>query len=150
MADTHHSDAARDTATVTAADLMQPSIVAARALRAAISGHDDKFAALAEALEDIEDEIAGLMAARDRAASKERGEDLAMPADQWALIRAGVSPVRVIRAFRGMSQTELSGRSRIARPEISAIEAGTRRGTVDTLKALAKALGAPLDVIAGD
>jgi mRNA interferase RelE/StbE len=55
----------------------------------------------------------------------------------------------VVRLFRGLTQTELSEKSGIRRPEISAIEAGTRRGTVDTLKALAKALGVPLDVIAG-
>lgn len=107
------------------------------------------YDALRAAAEEAEDEAAGVeaMAARDDA--KARGEYISMPESEWAHIEAGESPVRVVRLFRGLTQTELSEKSGIRRPEISAIEAGTRRGTVDTLKALAKALGVPLDVIAG-
>jgi len=101
-------------------------------------------------LEDIEDELAGIVAYARYQETVKAGFDLAMPRDQWTRIREGDSAVRVVREYRGFTQAELAAVSGVARPEISAIETGARRGTVDTFKALAKALRAPMDVLVGD
>ena len=101
-------------------------------------------------LEDLEDELAGILAYARRQEIVKAGFDLAMPRDQWGRIRAGEAAVRVVREYRGLTQADLAAASGVARPEISAIETGARRGTVDTFKALAKALRAPLDVLVGD
>lgn len=103
----------------------------------------------ADAAEDEAEEAWAAKVYDDHMAAKTRGEDLGMPRDQWARIREGASPVTVVREYRGLSQKVLSEKSNIAQSEISSIESGKRRGSVDTLKALARALGAPLDVIAG-
>jgi len=103
----------------------------------------------AGAAEDEAEEAWAAKVYDDHMAAKARGEDLAMPREQWVRIKEGESPISVIREFRGMSQKALSEKSGIVQSEISSIEKGKRRGTVDTLKALAKALRAPLDVIAG-
>ena len=70
-----------------------------------------------------------------------------MPRDQWARIRAGETPLRVIREFRGLTQAQLGEKAGIDQGQISTTENGKRRGAVGTLKALAKALEAPLDVL---
>lgn len=103
-----------------------------------------------ESLIDTLEDAADAKAVTDFTEALARGEEIALPLAQWERIDAGESPVRVIREYRDLTQQALSEASGIARPEISAIEAGKRRGTVDTLKALAKALKAPLDVIAGE
>jgi len=72
-----------------------------------------------------------------------------MPRDQWARIRAGESALRVIREYRGLTQAQLAEKAGIEQPQISAIENGRRTGTAQTLKALATALGAPLEVLVG-
>lgn len=111
-----------------------------------------EYEALSRYADAAEDEAEEAWAAKvydDHMAAKDRGEDLAMPSEKWARIHAGESPIAVIREHRGLTQKALAERSGVAQPEVSAIESGKRRGSVDTLKALAKALGTPLDVIAG-
>ncbi len=110
----------------------------------------DEFDELRQIAEDAEDELAGIAAMRRRDEDIARGEDIAMPMDQWKRIRAGESPVRVIREYRNLTQTALAEASGVAQPEISAIEGKTRVGTAATLKRLAKALGAPMDVLVSD
>ena len=62
-------------------------------------------------------------------------------------LRAGESAVRVIREYRGLTQTQLGEASGVEQSHISAIENGKRQGAVGTLAALAKALGAPVDML---
>lgn len=106
-----------------------------------------EFEELRRLAEDAEDEAAGIRAAARRAADVANGEHLSMPRDQWARIRQGENPLTVIREFRGMTKAELADKSGVNRPEISDIEAGKRRGSLDAWKAIAKALSAPLDVL---
>jgi DNA-binding XRE family transcriptional regulator len=108
------------------------------------------YDALRALAEDAEDEALGAKAMSEREAALAQGEYLSMTAAEWDRIDNGESPLRVVREHRGLTQAQLSTTSGIARPEISAIETGARRGTVDTLAALARALKAPLDVIVGD
>ena len=60
----------------------------------------------------------------------------------------GESSVRVWREMRGMKATELATAADISRSYLSAIERGTKRGSVDALKGLAKALGVGIDDLA--
>lgn len=108
------------------------------------------FDALIEAAEDAEDELAGIAAINARDDAMTRGEHLTMPRDQWARISNGEHPMAVVREYRGLTQKALADASGVKQPEISAIEAHKRRGSIDTLKAIARALKAPLDVIAGE
>ncbi len=134
-----------------AAVVFDPLTDAYNDLRAAVrtEANAAQFAAMAEAIEDIEDEMAALIAYTRYQADMKAGRHLAMPREQWQRIRGGESPLRVVREFRGLTQAELAEASGIARPEISAMEGGKRRGTVDTFKALAAALQAPMDVLVG-
>lgn len=60
----------------------------------------------------------------------------------------GESPVRVWREMRGMKATDLATAADISRSYLSAIECGAKRGSVDALQRLAKALGVGLDDLA--
>ncbi len=105
---------------------------------------------LAEEAEDAGDEADARRLHDDHMAANARGEWLSMPAAQWDRIRDGVSPVRVIREYRGLTQTRLARESGVDQSQISAIENSRRTGTAATLKAIAKALGAPLEVLIAD
>ncbi len=73
------------------------------------------------------------------------GEEELIPAEYVKRMLAGESPLRVWRDYRGMTQTALSDTSGVNRVQIANIEAGTRTGSVDTLKKLADALGITVD-----
>jgi DNA-binding XRE family transcriptional regulator len=78
-----------------------------------------------------------------------RGEDVALPAAVWAAIESGEHPVRAIRKFRGLTQTDVAERADLRQSYIADIEAGKKTGSAASLKAIAAALGVPLDVIVG-
>lgn len=61
------------------------------------------------------------------------------------LVIARENPVRVFREFRGLSQVALSRKSGIRQTMLSEIEAGKKKGSVTTLKALVTALDVDLD-----
>jgi transcriptional regulator with XRE-family HTH domain len=52
-------------------------------------------------------------------------------------------------AMRGLSQQETAHIAGISVPYLSQLETGRRKGSLDALSALAKALNMPLDLIAG-
>ncbi len=56
----------------------------------------------------------------------------------------------MVRDYRALTQIALARLSGVKPSHISAIENGRRAGTTQTLMALAKALGAPLGVLAGE
>ncbi|MBV9637545.1 MAG: helix-turn-helix transcriptional regulator [Methylobacteriaceae bacterium] len=78
-----------------------------------------------------------------------RGEDVVLPARVWAAIEEGEHPVRVIRKHRGLTQADVGEKSGLRQGYIADIEAGKRTGSAASLKAIAAALGVPLDVIVG-
>src|SRR5437867_12104140 len=57
--------------------------------------------------------------------------------------------IEAVRRERGWSQSELARRSGLTPPTVSRIEAGSRKGDVDTLAQLASGLGLPLSVLFG-
>ncbi|MEC7761492.1 MAG: helix-turn-helix transcriptional regulator [Pseudomonadota bacterium] len=100
----------------------------------------DRLVAAAEGLSDIE--------AYDRAkAALATGEEELIPSDYVERILNGESPLKVWRAYRGLTQVKLSEASGVNRVQIADIEAGRKTGSVATLKALAEALGVTIDEI---
>jgi DNA-binding XRE family transcriptional regulator len=100
----------------------------------------DEYDRLLEAAEDLAD-----LQAYDRAVAA--GGDGLPHAFMVRLIQ-GENPVRVMREWRGLSQAEAARRAGVHRVQLHDIEAGKKRGSVDTLKAIAGALDVPLDDIA--
>jgi DNA-binding XRE family transcriptional regulator len=76
-----------------------------------------------------------------------RGEDVALPTAVWAAIESGEHPLRAVRKFRGLTQNDVADRAGLRQGFIADIEAGRKTGSAASLKAIAAALGVPLDVI---
>jgi DNA-binding XRE family transcriptional regulator len=58
-----------------------------------------------------------------------------------SLITGTAHPVKILRTFRNMTQAELAQNAGISRPYLTEIETGRKDGTVNTMRALASALG---------
>ena len=92
----------------------------------------------AEMLEDIHD--------YDRIkAAIERGEEELVPVEVVSALVNGENPIRVWREFRGMNQQQLAQAVGISIPYLSQMEAGKRQGSLQVLKAFARALNLTLD-----
>lgn len=64
--------------------------------------------------------------------------------------RSAGGEIRKLRKARGMTQAKLARAAKILRPNLSRIEAGKHRPTLETLEKLAGALKVPVvDLIAG-
>jgi DNA-binding XRE family transcriptional regulator len=98
-----------------------------------------------EASEDAA--TARIIAATD--AKIARGEDIALPTAVWAAIESGEHPVRAIRKHRRLTQSDVAKRAGLRQGYIADIEAGKKKGSAASLKAVAAALNVPLDVIVG-
>jgi DNA-binding XRE family transcriptional regulator len=98
-----------------------------------------------EASEDAA--TARIIAATD--AKIARGEDVALPAAVWAAIESGEHPVRAIRKYRGLTQMDVAKEAGLRQGYIADIEAGRKRGSASSLKAIAAALAVSLDIIVG-
>lgn len=75
------------------------------------------------------------------------GAEVALPETVFEEIEAGGNPVRVLRAFRGLTQAALAAQTGISQSYLSDMEAGRKAGTAATLKSLAAALGVPVDML---
>jgi DNA-binding XRE family transcriptional regulator len=62
-------------------------------------------------------------------------------------LASGENPIRVLRAWRDVTQVELSFKTDISQGHISDIENGRRVGTPATLRAIARVLNVPLDLL---
>lgn len=60
----------------------------------------------------------------------------------------GENPVRVFREWKSMTQVDLATATELSQGHISDIESGRRTGTAAALRAIADALGVPLDLLA--
>ena len=100
-----------------------------------------EYQAMLEALEDRAD-AAALMGFAERLA---RGEEETLPAAMVDRLLAGESPLRVWREHRGLTQSQLGEAAGVAQSMVAMIERGDRRGTVDTLAAIARVLKVELD-----
>jgi DNA-binding XRE family transcriptional regulator len=71
------------------------------------------------------------------------GEEL-VPSQVTYAILDGVSPVRVWREYRGLTQRQLAEAAGISAPCLSQIEAGQWQGSTEVLAAIAERLGLSL------
>lgn len=96
---------------------------------------------LAEAAEDAAD-----IATADRIMARIRsGEDEAVPLEIAERLLAGENKIRVWREFRGLKVKELAEKAGIKAPFLSQIEGGQRSASIETYKALARALKVDVD-----
>jgi hypothetical protein len=77
------------------------------------------------------------------------GKEIVLPKAIVDRLTAGESPIRVIREWRDVTQLELQARTKLSQSYLSDLENGRRRGTVDALASIARALKVPLDLLAG-
>lgn len=85
------------------------------------------------------------MAGASSAAGMEAGD---LPPDLIDRIFARQShPVKLVRAYRGMTQADLAAASGLSRPYLTEIETGKKEGSLNAIKALAKALNVPTGVL---
>jgi ribosome-binding protein aMBF1 (putative translation factor) len=75
------------------------------------------------------------------------GREVLLPKTIVDRLAAGQSPVRVLREWRNMTQTEISFRTNISQSHLSDIESGRRAGTSATLRKVADVLKVPLDLL---
>lgn len=101
----------------------------------------DECDELREALEDAAD---AAEVRRVREDPDEEDVPVAYARRMWE----GESPVRVWRELRGMKAADLAAAANVSRSYLSAIENGTKRGSVDALKRLATALRVGIEDIA--
>lgn len=75
------------------------------------------------------------------------GREFLVPEEIMRRELAGESPIKLWREHRGLTQRELAEHAGISKPYLSQIETGKRQGTVETISAIARSLGVPLDVL---
>jgi len=109
----------------------------------------DYEALLARAGDEASEDAATARIVAETDAKIARGEDVALPAAVWAAIESGEHPVRAIRKYRGLTQMGVARQAGLRQGYIADIEAGRKRGSASSLKAIAAALDVPLDVIVG-
>jgi DNA-binding XRE family transcriptional regulator len=93
-----------------------------------------------EEQERLEDEEAAAAVAWDLANPQEY-----LPEDVALRIINGENPLRVYREYRGLTQVELGARAGRTGATVSEIETGRKRGSITTLRALARALDVDVD-----
>lgn len=102
----------------------------------------DEWTQLLERLEDLDDE-------RALAEWRARPDRETFPAAVVDALLAGESPIRVFREHRGLNRRQLAEACGLAEMYVYQLEAGRRRGSVDVLRRIAKALGVDLDTLTG-
>lgn len=100
-----------------------------------------EFQRMLEQLEDLDDVRAFDRAKRELAAA----EDELVPATLVERLANGESPLRVWREHRGLTQQALADAAGVGKSYISQLEAGTKAGSLWTLRSLAAALKIDLD-----
>ena len=101
----------------------------------------DEYKRLRAAMEDLAD-----LQTHDRVmADLAAGREEAVPAEYARRLIAGESPLRVWRELRGLTQSALAGVSGVNRVQIADIEAGRKKGSLETARRLAEALGLTVD-----
>jgi DNA-binding XRE family transcriptional regulator len=108
-----------------------------------------------EPSDEDEDDIAAVTAARmenDRFAARVGAErrDAIETTIPIEVIRAklnGAHPIKAWRDYRGWTQAHLNSRSGVGRDLIAQIETRRKKGSIDTLGRLARALETPIEAL---
>ena len=94
----------------------------------------------AELLQDIQD--------YDNArAALERGEEEVIPSEVVYAIMDGANPIKVWREYRGMTQQALAEQVGISVPYLSQLETEKRKGSLEVIAGIAKALDVSVDLL---
>ncbi len=80
-------------------------------------------------------------------AALEHGDDELVPSEVIYAILDGGNPIKIWREYRGLSQHEMAKSIGISVPYLSQLETNKRKGSLDVLSAVAKALRVSLDHI---
>jgi DNA-binding XRE family transcriptional regulator len=128
---------------------MKPQFIKTESGELVVLARSDYDALVKRAKGANEDEGTARIIARSDAALG-AGQELELPADVAEAIARGENPLRVIRDWRGKTQMYLAFKTNIDQSTISALENGTRRGTVTVWKRLADALRVPTDLLIPD
>jgi len=75
------------------------------------------------------------------------GEEQTIPSEVTFAILQGVNPIRAWREYKQIKVKELANRAGITPSYLSQIETGKRNPTIDTLKAIAQALGIDVEML---
>lgn len=94
----------------------------------------------AEMLQDVQDYDSAK-------ASLAHGDDELIPSEIVYAILDGENAIKVWREYRGMSQQEAAEKAGISVPYLSQLETNKRKGSLDVLSAVAKALQVSLENI---
>jgi DNA-binding XRE family transcriptional regulator len=94
----------------------------------------------AEMLQDLQDYDSAK-------AALERGEDELIPGEVLDAILSGENPIKVWRENRALTQQETAAMSGISIPYLSQLETGKRKGSLEVMSALAKALNVSMDFL---
>lgn len=73
------------------------------------------------------------------------GRDIALPAEVSSFLLRGASLLTALRKWRNIKQTDLAQRAKLSQSYLSDLESGRRKGSPETLTALANALDVPPD-----
>src|SRR5258708_21531099 len=87
----------------------------------------------AEMLQDVQDYDSAK-------AALEHGDDELVPSEVIYAILDGENPIKVWREYRSMSQQEVAENAVISIPYLSQLETNKRKGSLNVLSAIAKAL----------
>jgi DNA-binding XRE family transcriptional regulator len=97
------------------------------------------------------DEDAAIARIVDRSnAALASGRDIVLPAEVAEAIIDGQNPIKVVREWRGLTQAQLARRNKLTQGYVSQLEAGTSGGSPKALKAIAKTLKVPVDLLLPD
>ena len=80
-------------------------------------------------------------------AALECGNDELIPSEVVYAILDGENAMKVWREYRGMSQQEVAEKAEISVPYLSQLETNKRKGSLEVLSAIAKALNISLENI---
>jgi DNA-binding XRE family transcriptional regulator len=97
-----------------------------------------RLVAEAEMLQDIRDYDEVKLALANE-------EEELIPSEVTYALLDGENPIRVWREYRGLTQQQVAEKAGISKPYLSQLESGQRKGTVEVLAAIARALNVSLD-----
>ncbi|MCI0735642.1 MAG: helix-turn-helix transcriptional regulator [Beijerinckiaceae bacterium] len=100
-----------------------------------------EYDALVAAASEAEEEAADIAIFDRRKAGLAAGRDAMLPAEVCAAMLRGMSLLKALRRWRNMSQLDVARGAAVAQGYLSGLESGRRRGSEETLKAIAKVLG---------
>jgi DNA-binding XRE family transcriptional regulator len=103
----------------------------------------DEYQKLHEALEDAED----INDIEKNLKAIQEGKEITIPGEVTFAILDGINPIRAWREHKMIKMNELAKKVGISSAYLSQIENGKRNPTIDTLKAIAKALRVEIEVL---